>query len=401
MHSKQVSSRATTQQAKPSLDAVTIALVIAAGVIAALHVGKGLIALPQMQHAFDRILAQLSSMLSVFAIVGLVGSIPAGALVQRLGDRRVLLVGLCILGLASLAGSATTDYGWLLGTRIVEGLGFLTVTVAAPSALNRLTPASRRSLVFGFWGTFMGIGIALSMLLGPWLGSWQNLWMLDGALTLIMAICIRIRVPAAPGAHGLSKADGLQGLRQVLRSRPTILLALSFALYNILYFSMMTFLPSYLMERVGLSMTQAGMLGAVIVLVNAAGNVLGGLCLQRGISPASQLGLGFLLSGLLGVLAYLSITPASTVLWLCMAFSAISGVLPATLLASVSYSAPTPNLTPMSLGLVMQGNYLGQVVAPLQAGALLTAFGWISVSVQIGIAAVLGTMLAWLYWKCD
>ncbi|WP_341643894.1 hypothetical protein [Thauera sp. SDU_THAU2] len=53
----------------------------------------------------------------------------------------------------------------------------------------------------------------------------------------------------------------------------------------------------------------------------------------------------------------------------------------------------------MSLGLVMQGNYLGQVIAPMQTGALLAAFGWLSVSVQIGIAALAGLALIWVYGK--
>lgn len=53
----------------------------------------------------------------------------------------------------------------------------------------------------------------------------------------------------------------------------------------------------------------------------------------------------------------------------------------------------------MSLGLVMQGNYLGQVVAPIQTGALLAAFGWIAIGVQVGIAALAGLVLIWGYRK--
>lgn len=149
-------------QAKPDavFDRAAVTLIIFAGIVTALHVGKGPIALPEMEQAFGRSLAALSGMLSVFAIVGLIGGMAAGLLAQRLGDRRVLVTGLAILGLASLAGAPAPGYGWLLGTRIVEGLGFLLVVVAAPAALNRLTPPARRSLVFGFWGSFMAIGIA-------------------------------------------------------------------------------------------------------------------------------------------------------------------------------------------------------------------------------------------------
>lgn len=391
-------TRPSAPSAAPTLfDRVAVTLVIVAGVVSALHVGKGPIALPEMQLAFGRSLADLSGMLSVFAIVGVIGGMAAGTLTQRLGDRRVLVAGLIILGLASLAGAAAPGYAWLIVTRIVEGLGFLLIVVAAPAALNRLTPPAKRSMVFGFWGTFMGIGIALSMLLGPLLGSWQALWLFDAALALAMALSIGLRVPAATGA---SPGDAAQDTRRVLRSRPTWLLALAFAVYNLQFFAMMSFLPSFLMQRVGLSMAQAGTASAVIMLANAAGNVFGGFCLQRGLGSAPLMTLGFLLGGVLGLLAFLPATPAAAVLLLCVAFSVVAGVLPTTFLASTSRSAPAPHLAPMSMGLVMQGNYVGQVVSPLQTGALFAVFGWISIGAQIGVAALAGIALAWGYRKC-
>ena len=384
------------QPADASFDRVAVTLVILAGVVAALHVGKGPIALSDMQVTFGRSLADLSGVLSVFAFVGVIGSMAAGALAQRLGDRRVLVAGLVILGLASLAGAAAPGYAWLLATRIVEGLGFLMFVVAAPAALNRLTPPDRRSIVFGFWGTFMGIGIALSMLLGPLLGSWQGLWLFDSALALIMAIWVGWRIPAAPAMAG-TRTDAGQDVRRVPGSRPIWLLAAAFGVYNLQFFAMMSFLPNFLMQRVGLSMAQAGAASAVIMLANAAGNVLGGFSLQRGTGPARLMGLGYLAGGLLGVLAFLPATPGPAVLLLCVAFGAVAGVLPATFLASVARSAPAPQLTPMSLGLVMQGNYLGQVIAPMQAGALLAVFGWAAIGAQIGMAALAGLVLVWGY----
>ncbi|ARP86372.1 MFS transporter [Bordetella genomosp. 9] len=387
----------STLRAKPTappaagatFDRWAITLVIVAGVMSALHVGKGPIALPEMQRTFGRSPADLSSLLSVFAIVGVIGGMAAGVLAQRVGDRRVLIAGLVILALASFAGAAAPSYAWLLATRIVEGLGFLMVVVAAPAALNRLTPPERRSLVFGFWSTFMGIGIALSMLAGPLLDSWQRLWSLDGALSLGIAVWVGLRVPGAPGTPKETQA----GARSVLQSRPTVLLGLAFAVYNLQFFGMMSFLPAFLMQQASLSMTQAGAVGAVTVLANAAGNVLGGIILQRGMTAAGLMGAAFLATGVLGALAFLPSMPAASVLVLCVAFSAAAGVLPATLLASAPRSAPAPHLAPMSLGLVMQGNYLGQVVAPVLAGALVAAFGWIGVGAQIGIAAFAGFVL--------
>jgi len=389
---------AASVAANGNFDRVTIALVILAGVASALHVGKGPIALPEMQQVFGRSLADLSGMLSVFAVVGVIGGMAAGALTQRLGDRRVLAAGLLVVGLASIVGAAAPAYAWLIATRVVEGLGFLMVVVAAPAVLNRLTPPGKRSLVFGFWGTFMGVGIALSMLLGPLLDNWQVLWLLDGALALVMAVCVGLRVPAGAGGR---TADRGRGALSVLRSPPTWLLALAFGVYNMQFFAMMSFLPSYLMQRVNLSMAQAGAASALIVVANAAGNVLGGLFLQRGVRASQVMTVGYLVAGLLGLVAFMPVTSGVAVLACCTAFSVAAGVLPATFLASAPRSAPAPQLAPTSLGLVMQGNYLGQVVAPITTGALFAVFGWIAVGIQIGVSAFAGVALVWLYRKYD
>ncbi|MCW5503432.1 MFS transporter, partial [Pseudomonas aeruginosa] len=83
---------------------LAVANVIFAGIAAALHVGKATIALPSLQRSFGGDLAALSWIMSAFPFVGVFGGIAAGLLVRRWGDRRLLTVGLAILGGASLLG---------------------------------------------------------------------------------------------------------------------------------------------------------------------------------------------------------------------------------------------------------------------------------------------------------
>lgn len=380
-------------QAEARFDRVVVVLVILAGVVSALHVGKAPIAMNGVARDFGLGPADLGGMLSVFAVVGLLGSMAAGLLAMRCGDRRALVTGLCILGLASLAGSAAPAYGWLLASRVVEGLGFVLVMVAAPAALNRLTPPARRSVVFGFWSTFMGIGIALSMLLGPMLGGWRLLWRLDAALALLMALWLAWRLPAPPAAAA-ARPDAWQGARAVLRCWPPLRLALAFAAYNLQFFALMAFLPAFLAQRVGLSEGQAGLASAFVVVANILGNVAAGALLQRGVPAGRLMAAACALTGALGLAVFLPAMPAPAVIPLCTLFSALAGVLPAVLLASAPGAAPAPELAPMSLGLLMQGNYLGQVLAPALAGLLLSAVGWPAVGVQIAVGALLGVVLA-------
>ncbi|KSR43745.1 MFS transporter [Pseudomonas aeruginosa] len=380
--------------ARPRTQAMAVANLIFAGIAAALHVGKASIALPSLQQDFGGDLAALGWIMSAFPFVGVFGGIAAGILVRRWGDRRLLAIGLAILGGASLLGASMTDFAWLLGTRFVEGLGFLIVVVAAPAVLYRITAESRRSLVFGLWSTFMAGGIALSMLVGPLLADWRADWLASALPVLLAAALLFVTVPAAAGGT----AGGQRGGLGVLLRNPAIsLLALSFSVYNLQFFALMTFLPVFLMQRLGVPLETAGLVGAAIVAANALGNLAAGVVLSRGVRPGVLLALTAVLMGVTGAAFFHAATPASLAVGLGFVFSAVAGMLPTTTLASAPLASPTPALTPLAIGWVMQGNYLGQVVGPLLIGLIVSRFDWsgaIGLMLGAGVAgAALGVCL--------
>lgn len=381
----------------PSLDVLAISLVILAGVVSALHVGKAPIAVPELQQDFGRTLAGLSWVMSVFPFVGLLGLI-AGLLVQSRGDRRMLVLGLLVLGVSSMAGIALPRYDWLIATRIVEGLGFLLIVVSAPSVLNRLVIGGRRSVIFGIWSCFMSAGIAVSMLLGPQLGNWHALWIVDGALAIVMALCVVLRVspapppPRRPGTQANAPTVG-DDIRSVLTTRASVLLALGFGVYNLQFFAFMSFMPSFLMERVGLTLAQAGVAAATIIASNMIGNLAAGVCLQRGVKPGVLMALTFVTTGVIGALIYLPGTPAAALIPLSFLFSSLAGFIPATIITTAPRAVPRAELAPIGLGLMMQGNYLGQVSGPILLGALMGLFGWTSAGMQIAAAGMAGVFI--------
>ncbi|OLF53729.1 CynX/NimT family MFS transporter [Pseudomonas chlororaphis] len=369
--------------------------VLFAGIAAALHIGKATIALPELQHEFGRSLESLSWIISAFPFVGVFGGIAAGILVQRWGDRYLLVLGLLIMAAASALGSCLHDFHALVATRFVEGLGFVIVVVAAPAVLNRLVPAPRRNLAFGIWSTFMAFGIGTSLLFGPLLGGWQQGWIAGAVLTLLAALLLPLTTPRDPLPLRRQAQPALRdSLGSVLRARQPLVMALIFSAYNLQFFAVMAFLPVFLMQRVGLSIATAGLVSAAIVAVNIVGNLSAGLLLSRGVRPQTLLAGTSIVMGLSGMGIFLSMTPTELVIPLCFFFCAVAGMLPATILASTPRTAPEPTLIPLCLGLVMQGNYLGQVVAPIALSAAVGYAGWSAPAALVLGAAVLGVVLA-------
>jgi MFS family permease len=386
---------ATDSAPSPTTQWLAIANVVFAGIAVALHVGKATIALPELQREFGRSLESLSWIISAFPFIGVFGGIAAGQLVRRWGDRRLLSLGLVIVSLASFAGATQHDFTGLIATRVIEGIGFVIVVVAAPTVLTRLVAPQQRNLVFSIWSTFMPAGMAISLFFGPHFAGWQQSWIAGGILTLLAALLLPFTTPR--GVLTTATATTLrlrQALLSIIRARQPLLLALIFTTYNLQFFAVMAFLPIFLMQRIGLTLVAAGGVSAAVIAVNILGNLFAGVLLSRGVKARNLLAIASLMMGLAGASVFLSVTPNAMLIPLCLLFSAIGGMLPATILAATPATAPEPTLIPLSLGLVMQGIYLGQVIGPIVLSTLVAYAGWTAPSVLVFAAAVLGSTMA-------
>ncbi|MCU1659740.1 MAG: Puromycin resistance protein pur8 [Pseudonocardiales bacterium] len=90
-----------------------------------------------------------------------------GRLADLFGRRRVLLTGIVLIGVSSLAGGFAGDAGLLVGARLAQGLG---AALMLPSALSILTTTftegSERHTALGVWGGMAGLASAVGVFLG-------------------------------------------------------------------------------------------------------------------------------------------------------------------------------------------------------------------------------------------
>src|SRR5580692_2976267 len=110
---------------------ITVLLAIAAGVLAAFQVGKVHIALASIRQSFSLSLVSASWILSALSIVGLFAAIPTGTISARIGNKRAVVIGLVLIAIASAVGGFSPSLFWLLASRLIEGIGFVIVVVAA------------------------------------------------------------------------------------------------------------------------------------------------------------------------------------------------------------------------------------------------------------------------------
>lgn len=381
-------------RAAPATDWRLVACVVLAGIAAAVQVGKAAIAIPLLQGETGLTLAVLGWVGSVFAILGLFGGVPIGALATRFGDRRILLLGLVLLALGSVAGAGAPGFGLLLAGRVVEGVGFMMVSVSGPALLRRCVGEGDREVAIALWSCFMPTGMALAMLAGPLFGGWRAIWLAGAVLSLLCTVAVRLWVPA--GSTGVSApwrrlaADA----GRVFLSRGPVLLALCFSLYAMMFFAVISFLPVLLIERMHGSLASAGALSGLATAGNILGNLAAGALLSRGVPRARLLAAASLTMGLAAVFALLPLLPSLGAFLCCILFAMAGGLIPATLLSTAAILAPRPNLLPATIGLLMQGSNLGQVLGPVAAGSAIAVLGWSGVAGLVAILALLALAIS-------
>jgi MFS family permease len=377
-------------------------LVVLAGGVAALQVGKLPPALPELQAEMGLTLVQSGFLLSTVQLAGLSLAVFIGLLADGMGLKRSMVRGLCLLALASGLGGFATSVSALLALRAIEGLGFLLVALPAPALIRRLVSSGQLPGMLGVWGAYMPTGTALALLLGPmfiptW--GWSAWWWLFSLVSLAMALWLDRAVPADPLADAALAGQGAWlRLRRTLSAPGPWWVALTFGMYSGQWLAVVGFLPS-IYAAAGVSGALLGVLTALAAAVNMLGNMASGRLLQRGWAPRSTLWLGFGSMALGSTLAFATLTEGAP--WLRFAgvllFSGVGGLVPGTLFSLAVRLAPGEQQVATTVGWVQQMSALGQFVGPpVVAAVAARAGGWqFTPLVTVG-CCVVGAVLAWM-----
>ncbi|KRB99777.1 MFS transporter [Hydrogenophaga sp. Root209] len=380
----------------------TAAIVFAVGVTCALHVGKLPVAIPVLREALGLPLVQAGFLLSLVQLAGMTLGLAVGLTADRLGPRRVMLVGLVLLALGSALGSVAPGTGVLLLSRVVEGMGFLLAVLPAPGLLRqRVLHAPTLSRALGWWGAYMPLGTALALFFGAalmgavgWRWAWALLALLSLCAAAVLAHCVSVDVQSDGHDTVPRLAKWGPRLKRTLAAPGPWWVALAFFLYSGQWLAVVGFLPT-IYAQAGYGAVAVGALSALAAGINMAGNIGAGRLLAQGVRPGVLLAAGFCVMGLGSMIAF---TAVGYPLWqyvAVLAFSGVGGLIPGTLFALAVVLAPGEDTVSTTVGWMQQFSAMGQFIGPpLVAWVATQTGGWQSTWWVTGTSSVLGLLLA-------
>ncbi len=356
--------------------------------------------LPILLEAYhwDRTVA--GGMMAIYALVGLLFSIPLGHALQRRGTFYPLQAALGVLLLGDLLTLAFPSNAWLvLAARGLEGAAYALGAIAGPALANRSAAPRDIGFVVGLTATWIPVGQLVGAGLALVVSSWQGLWIAGAAATCLLALW-----SAGLRNHTALAAPAAAAQRRI---RPTTqqryelyLTAAIFLLWSLQYFAYVTWLPEYLVEVLKLSVTAAEASYALPAIMIIVFNLVTGALLSRGASLPAMLTCGLLLQAAIWWLIPFTHGAAEGLASLVV-YGIGAGVTPTCLFALPATILGRAG-APTAFGYMMSGRNAGVFLGPiLLAQVTRTLGGWgaawpvfgstslVAVAAAIGLGAVL------------
>jgi predicted MFS family arabinose efflux permease len=361
-------------------------LVFAGGLVCGAHLTKVPPALPALRADLGVGLVESGVIHTAMFAFGAAAGVFAGVAADRFGQKRFALYGMALMAAGGILGAAAPAYALLLASRFVEGAGFVFFTVAAAPLLTASTQPQDRPLAFSLWSSYMPAGGTLALLGAPLMLltlGWRGLWLALAACTALCALLLARGVPPPPFGGRLGS---LRLLRESLAQPGTLALCLAFVCYVGQWVSVMTWLPTFVVDERGVSAARAALLAAAFVAINIPGNLLGGVLLRRGVPRWAVLSGAAAAMGVTAMVLLSSAAPDGFRLAAALAFSVLGGVIPAAVFSGAPVHAKSAGHIGTTNGMIMQASQLAQFIIPvLVAWVAARAGGW---------SASLGFMLA-------
>jgi predicted MFS family arabinose efflux permease len=304
--------------------------------------------------------AELGSLIGAYSLAGVFVALPAGWVMARLGDRRVLLAGVGLMALGG-AGLALADgFAAAMAGRFVSGAGGALVAIAcAKMVLDRFSGASLApalGLMLMAWPC--GIGLALAVL--PLLGDdWRaGLW-LSAAICAASFLPLALALPRADGAGAAAARRG--GL---LRAEwaPLVTAGAVWGFYNAAYVVALGFAPAFLVAG-GWAPEAAGFAASLIGFAILPLLPMGGALAERAGRPVAVI-----VACMLGMAGCLLALVAGGSPWVLLALFGVLTAPPASLVMAMVGRALSPASRAFGMGVHYTLFYGSLAVLPPLAG---------------------------------
>lgn len=331
---------------------------------------------PVIQPALDLSVAQIGFLVTGYYTAQTLCALPAGALVDRLGVGRVLMMAHALLMAGSLLFANAGGFATALLATTVMGVGYSLVNPATAKGVFLWFSYARRATAMGFKQTGVPIGGILAAgnaALVVWF-DWRLIMVAVAVLTFIsLTGCVWLALTTTTASRAGSSGL-LAGLAALTRDRNIMSLSLASVPWNMGQASFFAFLTLFMHNVGGYSQAMAGACLAMAQASSALGRVGWGAVSDTVLHGRRKLlTVGLCTAGGLTLIAMTSVSVHNAVVLgfaLSVALGASIAAYP-TLAQTLAVEAVSPRNTGAAMGYSLLGTSLGGALGPALFGSLV------------------------------
>lgn len=172
------------------------------------------IAVPSLTLALGASATEVLWIIDIYPLLMAGLLVPMGTLADRIGNRRVLLTGLVVFGIASLLAAFAPTPALLIAARVLLALGGSMIMPCVLGIIRRtFEDEDERAMALGLWGMVGAAGAALGPLIGGALLEhfwWGSAFLINVPIMLVVAPLVFLLLPRSeettPGTWALGQA---------------------------------------------------------------------------------------------------------------------------------------------------------------------------------------------------
>lgn len=220
---------------------------------------------------------QVGLILATEAVAGLVAAPLTGALIDKIGARRILMLALVVAALGALSLSYVDEPWEGFAWAALFGGAISSMWPSAHALMASVVEPEQRASVYSVHFALLNAGIGIGAVIGGFLveksdpASFTVVFILDALTFLVYAAVLRFWVHADPRPVGAAELTGRGGWRRVSGDRPFMrVLALSVVLLTVGYAQLASSFPAFATKEGGLDTRALGAVFAVNTVVIVA-----------------------------------------------------------------------------------------------------------------------------------
>lgn len=332
---------------------------------------------------------------SSFSMSRAVLQTPVGRLADMFSKKKIIVAGLVMYTLISVVYTYVKTPEQLILVRIFHGIGSAMMMPVAMAYAMNLTPKGEEGKYMGYLNTALFTGFGAGPFIGGYIYENYNTSVVFNTMSVLVAISLVLTIILVPDEEslGMARRQKPVPIRTILSNKTLGSILIYRAVNALGRGTIMSFLPLFAVQILGLSSTYIGVILSTGIFLNAFLQTPMGVLADR-----YNKRILLIAGGLVGAVGYLYMVQTGTIVEIFAArmIVSIGGALSLPAVTAIIAQEGRELGSGSTVGVFNTAMSIGQIIGPVFSGYLLDTYGMGSVFYFSGFISALSVLLFWV-----